>query len=148
MRIYLVRDHHVTLAAALPESLPAGTLSVQTPKDLDARRFPTTRLVAIWNALPGATPVRRFTDRPSAVKRLWAALEALPISSIRSDSKQSKLIALLQRPEGAGMNELTLATGWQPHSVRGVLSGVLKKKLGLNVVSARDADQRVYRIQA
>ncbi len=148
MRIYLVRDHHVTVTTAVPAPVPADTNVLQSTKDLDARRFPTSRLIAIWNALPGATAVRRFTDRKAAVKRVWTALESLPLASGRSDSKQALLITLLQRPEGAAMDELTTATGWQPHSVRGVLSGVLKKKLGLKVVSARDEDRRVYRIQA
>lgn len=148
MRIYIVCDHHVTVTTTVPKPVAADTLVLQSIKDLDARRFPISRLLAIWNALPGHSPARRFNDRKSAVTRVWAALEALPLASSRSDSKQSLLISMLQRPEGAAMEELTTATGWQPHSVRGVLSGILRKKMGFNIISARDEERRVYRIQA
>ena len=62
-------------------------------------------------------------------------------------TKQSVLISLLQRPEGASIAELVNATGWQNHSIRGAISFALKKKLGLNVTSQRDETRgRVYRI--
>jgi hypothetical protein len=65
----------------------------------------------------------------------------------RADSKQAKIIALLRRPSGASLPELTRATGWQAHSVRGVMSGVLKKKLGLTIESDKDVKgQRRYRL--
>ena len=148
MRCYLIRDTHVTVFAALPASVPADAVVVESVKSLDARRFPTPRLIAVWNELPGLSPVKRFKDRPSGLKRLWAALEALPISSSRTDSKQAKLISLMQRPEGASMDALMKATGWQRHSVRGLLSGTLRKKLGLTVSCNMDGDHRIYRIAA
>ncbi|WP_265300604.1 DUF3489 domain-containing protein [Verminephrobacter eiseniae] len=53
----------------------------------------------------------------------------------------------LRRPQGATNLQLTLATGWQPHSVRGAISGLLRKRLGLTVTQARNADgERVYRV--
>lgn len=146
MRCYLIRKSTVTVLSAAPSPIPADAALVQAASDLDQTRFPAARLVELWNALPGAEPIKRFKDRPIAVKRLWAAMEALPITTARTDSKQARLIALLQRPKGASIEELTTATGWQIHSVRGVLSGVLRKKLGLNVTSAKDGNTRVYRI--
>ena len=148
MRCYLIRDTYVTVLAALPASVPADAIAVESVKSFDARRFPTPRLIAIWNALPGMSPVKRFKDRLSGLKRLWAALEALPISSSRTDSKQAMLISLMQRPEGASMDHLMKATGWQRHSVRGLLSGTLRKKLGLTVSWSKDGDHRIYRIAA
>ncbi|MFT5182039.1 MAG: hypothetical protein ACI8S3_001926, partial [Alphaproteobacteria bacterium] len=57
------------------------------------------------------------------------------------------LIALLSHEDGATIGDLTEATGWQAHSVRGAISGTLKKKLGLTVTSAPvDGRGRVYRI--
>lgn len=54
---------------------------------------------------------------------------------------------LIQRPDGASLADLMTATGWQAHSVRGVISGVLRKKLGLSVTLATGADgSRIYRI--
>jgi hypothetical protein len=65
----------------------------------------------------------------------------------RSGSKQEKMIGLLQRPEGATIEELTKATGWQSHSVRGVMSGTLKKKLGLAIASEKvEGRGRIYRV--
>ena len=62
-------------------------------------------------------------------------------------TKQSRLIELLQRPTGANLSDLTEATGWQAHSVRGVISGIVRKKLGLIVESQTNAHGiRVYRI--
>jgi hypothetical protein len=64
----------------------------------------------------------------------------------RASTKQAKVIALLQRPDGASIQEIVKATGWQPHTVRGAISGALKKKLGLAVTSAKEERGRVYRI--
>jgi hypothetical protein len=61
-------------------------------------------------------------------------------------SKQDAVLALLQRPKGATLSEITEATGWQPHSVRGFLSGVLKKKLKLKIESRKDGSDRTYHI--
>jgi len=61
-------------------------------------------------------------------------------------SKQDRLIAMLQRPTGASIDDLMAATGWQRHSVRGVLSGVVRKKRGLKIKTAREGTQLVYRI--
>jgi hypothetical protein len=65
----------------------------------------------------------------------------------RAGTKQTVLIELLSRRDGATITEAVKATGWQPHSVRGAISGNLKKKLGLAVVSDKvDGRGRVYRI--
>jgi hypothetical protein len=62
-------------------------------------------------------------------------------------SKLAALIELLARAEGARLEELQAATGWQAHSVRGVISGALKKTYGLTVTSEKAEGGRVYRIQ-
>jgi hypothetical protein len=61
-------------------------------------------------------------------------------------TKQAKVVALLERPEGATIQEIVKATGWQPHTVRGAISGALKKKLGLAVTSTKEERGRVYRV--
>tara|TARA_R110000787_G_scaffold143488_5_gene257290 strand:+ start:62179 stop:62619 length:441 start_codon:yes stop_codon:yes gene_type:complete len=62
-------------------------------------------------------------------------------------TKQSILIDMLQTGSGASIEELTKATGWQPHTVRGAISNVLRKKLGLNVVNEQSfSGKQVYRI--
>ena len=65
----------------------------------------------------------------------------------RAASKQTKLIEMLKRPEGATIDEIVKALTWQSHTVRGVMSGALKKKLGLKVESEKVDDRgRVYRV--
>ncbi len=67
--------------------------------------------------------------------------------AVRPGTKQALLIDLLKRKKGATIAEIVAATGWQPHSVRGAISGALKKKLGLAVTSEKvRARGRVYRI--
>lgn len=72
-------------------------------------------------------------------------LEDIPI---RPGTKLAKMVMALRRPEGATTLQLIQATGWMPHTVRGTISGMLRKKLGLNVVSSRAPEgERVYRIE-
>lgn len=71
-------------------------------------------------------------------------LEGIPV---RSGTKLAALVIALRRPQGATSLQLMLATGWQPHTVRGAISGMLRKKLGLKVVLAHnDSGERVYRV--
>ena len=73
-------------------------------------------------------------------------VEAKPAKP-RVGTKQTQLIALLETPTGASLDEIVAATGWQAHTVRGAISGTLKKKLGLAVVSEKiEGRGRVYRI--
>lgn len=65
----------------------------------------------------------------------------------RMGTKQAKLIEMLRAEDGATIEEITAATGWQSHTVRGAMAGALKKKLGLEVTSEKvDGRGRVYRI--
>ena len=65
----------------------------------------------------------------------------------RENSKQAEVIRMLQRPEGATIGQICLATGWQAHTVRGTFAGAFKKKLGLSIVSDKaQGGERVYRI--
>ena len=73
--------------------------------------------------------------------------KAKTAAAVRPGTKQAMLIDLLKRKNGATIVELVAATGWQPHSVRGAISGSLKKKLGLAVTSEKLGKRgRVYRI--
>jgi hypothetical protein len=65
---------------------------------------------------------------------------------IRPGTKQAKMIDLMKRPEGATVEQIAKATDWQHHSIRGAISGALKKKLGLKVEATKEESGTVYRI--
>ncbi|CAM5790421.1 hypothetical protein CCAE64S_02583 [Castellaniella caeni] len=74
-------------------------------------------------------------------------LQLLEGIAVRPGTKLAALVMALRRPQGATSLQLMLATGWQSHTVRGAISGTLRKQLGLNVVLVRNADGgRVYRM--
>ena len=77
-----------------------------------------------------------------------AAETPTPVN-IRAGTKQAQIIALLQRPEGAAITEIVAETGWMAHSVRGLISGALKKKLGLPIASEKvEGRGTVYKLDA
>jgi len=64
----------------------------------------------------------------------------------RGNSKQDHVLGLLRRPSGTTIENITQVTGWQSHSVRGFFAGVVRKKLGLTLLSEKTDGERVYRI--
>ena len=118
------------------------------------------RLIEIWNRLPGVEPVTRFTDRKTAIRRLWRALQpeaeqsakewrrtkTPPRPVFREGSKAAQVCTLLARPQGATLNEIRNHTGWQAHTVRGFISRNLSKQ-GRKVRSFAREGERVYRLK-
>ena len=102
-------------------------------------------------------PARATTKAPVAKQRAHVAPSKAktfrkppsaktPVTARRS-SKTAKILDLLKRPGGVTLKELTKATGWQAHSVRGFLSGTIRKKMGTPVESSKRADgERSYRL--
>ncbi len=122
--------HKLVITDAGPAAIGADTDDRPEPKPATARAQPNKRKPRSRRSLPG-----RQTKT-----------EASPIG-IRQGTKQALLIDLLRRKRGATIDDIVEATGWQPHSVRGAISGALKKKLGLTVESEVVEDRgRVYRI--
>ena len=85
-------------------------------------------------------------EKESAAKRLLkVGVEGKPRR--REHSKQATVIQMLQRPEGATIQQIMEATGWQAHTVRGTFAGAFKKKLGLTISSDKaEGSERIYRV--
>jgi hypothetical protein len=166
----LETDNNITAFAAT-EQVPEGQDRFTTEKEFAklSAAWPITRFAEVWNAFAG----KKFTDRKTAVARIWKAIQALtpappqqaaPVApkkvkaakaatardatpTARDGSKKAQVLDLLRRPEGATLADIMAATGWQAHSVRGFISGALGKKMGLTVESAKGEDgQRGYRL--
>jgi Protein of unknown function (DUF3489) len=146
MRIYIFGNDGITLSREPPAAVSEGEIVVASNEELHAARLSGKRLLALCNALPDVEKRRKIGDRDALIDQLWSAIEALPDAQPARASKQVEVIALLRRPEGATVDEVRAATGWQPHTVRGVFSGTLKKKLGLAVVATKEERGRIYRI--
>ena len=150
MRIYIIGNDGITLSRETPAALDENEIAVASNEELHAAPLSGKRLLALWNALPGVAKRKKVGDRAALIDQLWLAIEALPDPEPQSDakrpSKQDVVIAMLRQPEGATVDEVASVTGWQRHTVRGVFSGTLKKKLRLTVASAKEERGRVYRI--
>jgi hypothetical protein len=89
-------------------------------------------------------------QKAATAKRKPAASAGKPARKTKSasaaPSKQDRVVAMLRRTEGVTVAAVMKATGWQKHSVHGFFAGVVRKKLGLNLVSAKTDGKRVYRI--
>lgn len=103
---------------------------------------------------PAGAPTRKTRMPKPAVKapiksvaRASKPKRGRKITTTRKGTKTAKILALLQRSNGASLKELRKATGWQAHSVRGFLSGAVKTKMGLRIDSVpRDDGERAYRV--
>jgi hypothetical protein len=98
---------------------------------------------------PAGTARRTATSRQSksGSQRRSQPARQNARDSVRNGTKQALLIELLSGTKGASVPEMAEKAGWQHHSVRGFLSGTVKKKLGLAVTSAQvEGRGRVYRI--
>jgi hypothetical protein len=126
-------------ATEAPQGAPEaqeGDAAAQEPQQ--APTEPAQATVA-----PAAAKRKTKTQAAKAAKAK-AAKPAKPAKVASSDkptpragTKQARMIELLRRPEGATVEQIAAATGWQHHTIRGAISGALKKKLGLNVEATR-----------
>ena len=114
-----------------------------------AKRKPTSR--ANHSKTQSRNSARRTSTREAALLKpvtVAAHRQPRPVAQpmARRESKKAHLLAMLRAPNGATIEAMARAAKWQPHSVRGFLAGVVRKKLGLMLVSADSENGRVYRI--
>ena len=123
-----------------PETGTAPALAAEEPKATKkASRAPRGTHVAPKKG--------KASKKASPAKK--ASKAAKKAAGTRDGSKTNKILDLLRRPGGVTAKELMKATGWQPHSVRGFLSGTISKKMGLTVVSSKGEDgERSYSVKA
>ena len=163
MLFYVNTDDHIRI---INEQGPAetdagGTFASEQELHEVAKEWPMKRLVEIWNHLPGVHAVVRFTDRKTAIRRIWRAIQpqteadrprarrtskAENQRAFREGSKAAQVYTLLLRPEGATLNEIGNQTGWQAHTVRGFISRNLPKQ-SRKVRSFERDGERVYRLK-
>jgi hypothetical protein len=176
----ITTDNNITAFTAA-EQVPEGQQRFATEKELAkvSTEWPISRFAEVWNGFAGVVPfdslkpVKRFTDRKTAVNRIWKAIQALtpapaPESApaapkkaraakaatskdeaptARDGSKKAIVLELMRRADGATLKEIMAATDWQAHSVRGFISGAITKKMGLTVESfKKESGDRAYRL--
>ena len=118
-----------------------GTTLIVTEAGLDAIGIDPVVVSTVGN-------IRKARPAAKSKEVTGGTSDGPKLVSIRQGTKQALLIEMLQRPEGASIPEILAATSWQAHTARGAISGGLKKKLGLNVVTKNCQRRgRVYFIQ-
>jgi len=83
---------------------------------------------------------------PAPAATVQKSVGTTKFNSTNSNSKKSRVITMLQTPTGATIASMMKATGWQKHSVRGFLTGVVRKRLKLKLTSEKVDGNRVYQI--
>src|SRR5262249_38758762 len=147
----------------IPGSCPAGLMAEaglrwwrrktpRKPKEIPMRKHPKRRTPSRSISRKTATQnhaTAQTTPHKLVKPRRGTQPQPHPSSAKqteRTETKQGRILAMLRAPSGVTIDTMMHATGWQQHSVRGFLAGVVRKKLGLNLVSAATGGGRLYRI--
>jgi hypothetical protein len=186
-----IREFATPEEAAATTATPFDSFASQKELGSLLGQWPAERLVAIWNSLPGAKPMKSFANAKTAAVRIWGgiqslgeepkpkaegtpkggaakgkavqkgrlgkslpktkkdtqkAAQAMERVGSREGSKTARVVAMLQRKNGATLGEIMEQMGWQKHTVRGFMAGAMKKA-GYSVESFKsDKGERSYRV--
>jgi hypothetical protein len=88
MRIYIIGNDGIRLSREVPAALGEGEIAVASNEELHAAPLSGTRLLALWNALPGVEKRKKVGDRDALIDQLWSAIEALPDPEPQPDAKR------------------------------------------------------------
>jgi Protein of unknown function (DUF3489) len=120
------------------EEAPTAADTAPTSADADsAAEAPAPATEANGAATPAKCKPARGKGKAKASRAAPATSERTSKPTPRAGTKQAQMIEMLKRPEGATVEQIAAATGWQHHTIRGAISGALKKKLGLAVEATR-----------
>jgi hypothetical protein len=132
-------DCKMTISTTENETAQATAAAVEKPEaPKKAQAAARSRHVA---------PSKGKSGKSSTPAKKGAKARKLAGGGARQGSKTEKVLDLLKRPGGVTAKELIKATGWQPHSVRGFLSGTVGKKMGLPVTSTKGENERSYSVK-
>ena len=125
----------------------AGPQEVGDTRKPKASAASTGKRIKAGSARKGRRPSLKGKGKAAPTKRASARRTRANDGKPRAGTKQAKLIEMLQRKQGATVDEVVKALDWQPHTVRGATAGALKKKLNLKIESEKvEGRGRVYRI--
>jgi hypothetical protein len=123
------------------DHVPTDATEAEAAATEDTGTTPVDSVQAVVapDAATGAVGPANPTKKNNPAKGKARATMAVPAEkrTLRSGTKQALMVNLLMRPEGATIEQIAAATGWQKHTIRGAISGALKKKLGLTVEATR-----------
>jgi hypothetical protein len=139
------KEKKMTTTIPQENSTIAATASTKKPKA--NKKAPVAPRRA--NVVPANAKSARKATLAKPAPKVRTKREVAKPKAAHGGSKTAKILGLLQRPGGATAKELMKSTGWLPHSVRGFLSGTVRKKMGLTVTSTKGQDgERTYSVEA